>query len=149
MGVFSICMPAFHRFVSHAMPLCFGTTINGSTPMHGEAPTRLSSGRRHAKRKSLMPAHMYDTAIVKTVDTHVSSIDAEPREDEMQLMEINQDKSTAKSIESVECGPSESGSCEKTQQRRIVPGGWQCQTVHDFAFKLSINQARSSAIASL
>lgn len=71
-----------------------------------------------------MPAHMYDTAIVKTVDTHVSSIGAEPREDEMQLMEINQDKSTAKSIEGVECGPSESGSCEKTQQRRIVPDGW-------------------------
>ena len=123
-GVFCICMPSFRRFLSHAMSKCFGATTNGSTTMDGETPTRLSSGRRHTKRKSAMPAYMYGTAIVKTVDTHVTFVGVEPQEDEMQLMEINQDKSTAKSIESVECGPSETGRCERIQQKRIVPDDW-------------------------
>lgn len=123
-GVFCICMPAFRRFLSYAMPKCFGTTTNGSTPLNGEAPTRLSSGRNNKKRKSMMPAHMYDTAIIKTVDTHVSSLGAQPLEDEVQLMEISKDRSTAKSSEDIEHVLSESGSCEKSEHRRIVPEGW-------------------------
>lgn len=92
--------------------------------MNGGAPIPLSRGRRHTKKKSAMPARQTDTAIVKTIDTHVSSVGAELREDRMQLMGISQDKSTAKSIESVECGPSERGNCEKIQQRRIVHNSW-------------------------
>jgi hypothetical protein len=103
------------------MPKCFGTTTNDS---NGEAPTRLSSGRRHTKRKSAMPAHMYDTTIVKTVDTHVSSIGAKPQDDEVQLMDVDKNGSTSRSIEGLEYGPSESESCEKVQQQRVVPEGW-------------------------
>lgn len=93
-GVFCICMPAFRRFLSYAMPKCFGTTTQGSTPMNGEAPMRLSNGRRHTKRKSAIPTHLYNTTMVKTVDTRVSWVGATAQEDEMQLMEISKNGST-------------------------------------------------------
>lgn len=89
--------------------------------MHGEGPTRLSSGRRGAKSKSTLPSHLFDKTIVKTVGTRVSSIGTEPSDDELQLVVMGETGSAAKSMESVECGPSESGSCEK---REIGPEGW-------------------------
>jgi hypothetical protein len=55
---------------------------------------------------------MYDTTVVKTLDTHVSSVGAKAQEDGLQLTEMKK-KGTTKSIESMDCGPSESGSCEK------------------------------------
>ena len=41
-----------------------------------------------------------------------------------EVMELDKCGCFAKNVESVEYGPSESGSCEKSQQRRMVPDGW-------------------------
>jgi hypothetical protein len=121
-GVICICMPALRRFLSYVRLKCSGTTTKDSIVLYGDAPSRLLSGKKSSRKKSALPSHLFDTTIVKTIDTRVLSAKAE--EDELQLMDMGINKSATKSAESVEQETSEAGSCEKEQHQRNITEGW-------------------------
>ena len=88
-GIICICMPSFRRFLAILVPKCFGTTANDSNYKQYEDGTpnaRISSKKRSERKRSTLDGSLFNTTIMKTIDTKV---EAQIREDdEVHLVEL-------------------------------------------------------------
>lgn len=106
-GIICICMPAFRRFMAHLMPHCFGSTQNDSKYNRyddGTPNAKISSGKRSGRKKSTLDGSLFNTTIMKTVDTRVEAVSKE--DDEVRLVELQKNgKSAAGSTNGSTEGP--------------------------------------------
>jgi hypothetical protein len=88
-GIICICMPSFRRFLARIIPGCFGSTQE--YPDSDESPNaQISSGKKSgSKKKPTLGGSLFDTTIVKTVDTKVEAV--KESEDEVRLVELHRD----------------------------------------------------------
>ena len=80
-----------------------------------------SSGNKGSKKKSTLPDSLFQTTIMKTVDTRVGSI--KPEDDELQLVEMGAERATASSSCSVR-GQTEAEVNYKAQHQATLPKEW-------------------------
>jgi hypothetical protein len=100
-GVIWICMPAFRRFLAYTLPSCF-VSKRDRISLHdkaSKAQRQSSNGNKGNKKKGTLPDSLFQTTIMKTVDTRVFSI--KPEDDELQLVEMVAERATASSSCSV------------------------------------------------
>lgn len=122
-GVICICMPTFRRFLTYTLPDCFGSKEE-SMSLHGKASVphgRSSNGNKGSKKKSALPDSLFQTTIMKTVDTRVSSV--KPEDDEIQLVELGAERATASSSSSIRC-QTEAEVNYKAQYQATLPKNW-------------------------
>lgn len=116
-------MPAFRRFLAHTLPSCFDTKEN-SLSLRAEASKpqdSSSNGNKGSKKKSTLPDSLFQTTIMKTVDTRVSSL--KPEDDELQLVEMGAERLTASSSCSLR-GQTEAEVIYKAQNQATLPKDW-------------------------
>ncbi|KAF2020438.1 hypothetical protein BU24DRAFT_469208 [Aaosphaeria arxii CBS 175.79] len=89
-GIICICMPSFRRFLARIIPGCFGTT-QADSDESGETPNaRVSIAKRSGpKKRPTISGSLFDTAIMKTVDTKVETVKGS--DDELRLVDISRD----------------------------------------------------------
>jgi hypothetical protein len=94
------CIPAFRRFLAHFIPSCFASSQGDSNYKHYEDGTpnaKVASSKKSARsgrKKSTLDGSLFNTTIMKTVDTRVASVDK--YDDEVQLVEL---RKNGKSVE--------------------------------------------------
>ena len=103
-GILCICMPSFRRFLAGIVP-CFASTTNSSNYKQyqdGTPNVKISTGKLSSRKKSTMGGSLFDTAIMKTVDTTVETR-SHHDEDEVRLVQLQKNgKSIAESTGSTE-----------------------------------------------
>lgn len=132
-GIICMCMPAFRRFVARFLPSCFGSTFGSSNPKNkyreyedGTPNARLSSGKRSGRRAKTdtLGGSLFQTTIMKTVDTRVEETVSE--EDEVRLMELKKNGQRLEAAESAEeiSVNQKPESVYKAQHKDTLPKDW-------------------------
>lgn len=112
-GIICICMPTFRRFLAHFVPNCFASSQTDSNLKNYEDETpnaRASTKKsgRSGRKRSTMDGSLFNTTIMKTIDTRVTSLNKD--DDEVQLVELQRNGELQKNGKSV--NGSEHGSTE-------------------------------------
>jgi hypothetical protein len=123
-GVFCVCMPSFRRFLAHTMPKCFGTTEDDAEPTRDGGPLANQFGeagkKRASKKKSTLPGSLFDTTLVKSIDTRTEPPKLD--DDELQLVDMGQGgNSVAESVEDIQ---RETHSLYKEQNDTMFSRAW-------------------------
>jgi len=98
-GMICICMPAIRRFLTFALPKCFGSTDKPSLGHERDAiPYYSTTSKRRSKHKSILPRSLFNTTgslynmVVSSagqnrVETKTQTTN--PQDDELQLVNLN------------------------------------------------------------
>ncbi|KAF2635349.1 hypothetical protein P280DRAFT_484724 [Massarina eburnea CBS 473.64] len=87
-GVVCVCMPSFRRFLALFIPNCFDSEENSKyTPYDDDTPNKLSSSKPSRKKKSTLQGSLFQTTIMKTVDTRVET-ERHDSDDEVRLVDL-------------------------------------------------------------
>jgi hypothetical protein len=99
-GIICVSMPAFRRFLAILVPKCFGSTQNDSKPKFSDdiVPNARYPSKPTRRKKSTMNSSLFNTTIMKTVDTNMESMARD--DDEVRLVELQKNgaKTTAQSL---------------------------------------------------
>jgi hypothetical protein len=120
-------MPAFRRFLAHALPRCFASTEDDAASIREavRTPSQLggSGAKKGSKRKSTLPSSLFDTTMNKTVDTRVEA--TKPDDDELQLVAMEASGQGSNSVaDSTEGARRGSDSLYNHQQTKAMPRDW-------------------------
>lgn len=132
-GIIAMCMPAFRRFVARFLPSCFGSTFGSYTPNakytpEGETPDSSKKGSRGRRRANdTLKGSLFQTTIMKTVDTRVEEVRSS--EDQVRLveLEIGKDGTTTMGkayLQAEEGSQHQAESLYKQQHERTVSKDW-------------------------
>lgn len=132
-GIICMCMPAFRRFVARYLPHCFGSTSGSSDAKYkyreyddGTPNARISSGKRSGGRggrtTDTLGGSLFQTTIMKTVDTRVEETRSE--DDEVRLMELKKNGQAPTGNESMEEVSVKPESLYKAQHKDTLPKEW-------------------------
>jgi hypothetical protein len=95
-GIICVSMPAFRRFLAQLVPNCFGSTQNDSHAKVSDEglPNARLSKKQTRPKKGTLNGSLFNTTIMKTVDTSMESRGRD--DDEVNLVELQ--KSGVKTI---------------------------------------------------
>jgi hypothetical protein len=122
-GVFCVCMPAFRRFLAHAMPTRFGFGFSDDDAACTPSELGDLDAKNVNKRKGTLPRSLFETNAIKTVDTRMET--ERPDEDQWQLVAVGQRGPNTNSIAgSTEDGQSRPDSFHIQQLNKTTPRQW-------------------------
>lgn len=132
-GIICMCMPAFRRFVARFLPHCFGSTFGSSNGRYkyreyddGTPNVRISSGKRSGGRggrnTDTLGGSLFQTTIVKTIDTRVEETRNE--EDEVRLVELKKNGQVAAVNDNGDGLSVQPESLYKAQHKDTLPKEW-------------------------
>lgn len=132
-GIICMCLPAFRRCVARFLPACFVSTLGNSNPKYkyreyeeGTPNSHLTLGKRSGRRAKAdtLGGSLFETTIMKTVDTRVEEILSD--EDEVRLMELRNNGQRPEAAESAgEISMSQKPeSVYRAQHKNTLPKDW-------------------------